>query len=61
VLFLLAEETEREKPETRLCPDCLAQGLTPETADYLGSPSRKNPADDLASSAPLPERACGLA
>jgi UPF0176 protein len=40
-LFLLAEETEHERPETRLCPDCLAKGYTPETADYPGSPARK--------------------
>jgi UPF0176 protein len=41
VLFLLAEETERENPETRLCPACLAAGLTSGTADYKGSPARK--------------------
>jgi UPF0176 protein len=40
VLFLLAEETERENPETRLCPACLASGLTSQTADYKGSPAR---------------------
>ena len=40
VLFLLAEETERENPETRLCPTCLATGLTSTTADYKGSPAR---------------------
>jgi hypothetical protein len=40
VLFLLAEETERENPETLLCPACLASGLTSETADYKGSPAR---------------------
>lgn len=40
VLFLLAEETERENPETRLCPKCLAAGLTSSTADYKGSPAR---------------------
>ena len=39
-LFLLAEETERENPETRLCPSCLAAGLTAGTADYKGSPAR---------------------
>lgn len=39
-LFLLAEETERENPETRLCPTCLANGLTTLTADYKGSPAR---------------------
>ena len=33
-LFILAEETEREHPDHRLCPDCLASGLTSETADY---------------------------
>jgi len=40
VLFLLAEETERENFETRLCPRCLASGLTAATADYKGSPAR---------------------
>jgi UPF0176 protein len=40
VLFLLAEETERENPETNLCPDCLKSGLTRSTADYKGSPAR---------------------
>jgi len=40
VLFLLAEETERENSETRLCPACLAAGLTAATADYKGSPAR---------------------
>ncbi len=39
-LFLLAPETERENPETRLCPDCLANGLSSTTADYKGSPAR---------------------
>jgi len=40
VLFLLAEETERANPDTRLCPACLARGLTSATADYKGSPAR---------------------
>jgi UPF0176 protein len=40
VLFLLAEETEGESPDTRLCPQCLAAGLTSSTADYKGSPAR---------------------
>jgi UPF0176 protein len=40
VLFLLAEETERENADTRLCPQCLAAGLTSATADYKGSPAR---------------------
>jgi len=40
VLFLLAEETERENTDTRLCPQCLASGLTSSTADYKGSPAR---------------------
>jgi UPF0176 protein len=39
-LFLLAPETEQENPETRLCPECLAKGLTAQTADYKGSPAR---------------------
>lgn len=34
-LFLLAQETETENAETRLCPDCLAAGLTAETAEYV--------------------------
>ena len=40
VLFLLAEETARENDDTRLCPACLAGGLTSVTADYKGSPAR---------------------
>jgi UPF0176 protein len=44
VLFLLAEETEGKNPETRLCPDCLENGLTSSTADYKGSPARTTPA-----------------
>jgi UPF0176 protein len=40
-LFLLAPETERENTETRLCPECLARGLTSQTADYKGSPARQ--------------------
>jgi UPF0176 protein len=40
VLFLLAEETEHEDPDKRLCPQCLASGLTSSTADYKGSPVR---------------------
>ena len=40
VLFLLADETERENPETRLCPECLTTGWTSMTADYKGSPAR---------------------
>ena len=41
VLFLLADETERENVDTRLCPQCLAAGLTSATADYKGSPARQ--------------------
>jgi UPF0176 protein len=44
-LFLLAPETEKENPETRLCPECIAQGFTSRTADYKGSPSRSKQAD----------------
>jgi UPF0176 protein len=40
VLFLLADETERENADTRLCPQCVANGLTSATADYKGSPAR---------------------
>jgi UPF0176 protein len=40
ILFLLAEETERANADTRLCPACLAAGLTSATADYKGSPAR---------------------
>ena len=39
-LFLLAPETEQKNTETRLCPECLAKGLTSRTADYKGSPAR---------------------
>jgi UPF0176 protein len=40
VLFLLAEETESENPDARLCPRCLASGMTALSADYKGSPAR---------------------
>jgi UPF0176 protein len=43
-LFLLALETEEENPETRLCPECRAGGLTVQTADYKGSPVRRKTA-----------------
>lgn len=33
-LFLLAEETERQNGGYRLCPDCLAAGITSATAEY---------------------------
>lgn len=35
-LFLLAEGLEKENPDYRLCPDCLANGLTAETAHAPG-------------------------
>ena len=38
-LFLLHEDTERENPECRLCPDCLRGGLRLGTAFYKGSSS----------------------
>ena len=40
VLFLLAEETEAENADMRLCPKCLAAGLTSATASYKGSPAQ---------------------
>jgi len=33
-LFLVSESAERANPDLRLCPECLALGLTSETADY---------------------------
>jgi UPF0176 protein len=33
-LFLVSEMAERANPDFRLCPECLATGLTSETADY---------------------------
>lgn len=33
-LFLVSETAERANPDFRLCPECLAAGLTSETADY---------------------------
>jgi UPF0176 protein len=33
-LFILSAEAEAENPNHRLCPDCLAAGITFETADY---------------------------
>lgn len=43
ILFLLDEAAEKANPSHRLCPSCLSQGLTPETADYVGSPARLHP------------------
>lgn len=36
-LFLVSESAERANPDFRLCPECLATGLTSETADYRQS------------------------
>ena len=49
-LFILADETEREDPESVLCPECRSAGLTRDTADYKGSPARagKAPAPSTA-------------
>jgi UPF0176 protein len=33
-LFILSAEAEAENPDHRLCPECLAAGITFETADY---------------------------
>ena len=33
-LFLLSEQAERENPDNRLCPACLAKGLNSATAEY---------------------------
>lgn len=39
-LFILSEAAERTNPDYRLCPECLASGLTSASADYVGSPLR---------------------
>ena len=33
-LFILSEEAESENPDYRLCPECLAAGISFETAEY---------------------------
>ena len=33
-LFILSEEAERENPDYMLCPECLAAGITAETAEF---------------------------
>ena len=33
-LFILSDETERENADYRLCPECVAAGLTSATAEY---------------------------
>ena len=38
-LFVLFEEAERENPDYRLCPECLAKGLTSDTAIYKENPA----------------------
>ena len=58
VLFLLAEETERENADTRLCPECLARGLTSATADYKGSPARAALNDCEMTAGPIGRPAC---
>lgn len=35
-LFILSDEAERENADYRLCPECLAAGITSETAEYPG-------------------------
>ncbi len=39
-MFLAATEAIAADPDSRLCPECRATGLTSSTADYLGSPAR---------------------
>ena len=34
-LFLVSEKAEAENADRRLCPECLAAGLTSDTAEYL--------------------------
>lgn len=38
-LFILSEEAEQANLDHRLCPECLASGLTSETADYPRVPT----------------------
>lgn len=33
-LFLVSESAERANPDRRLCPECLSEGITGETAEY---------------------------
>jgi UPF0176 protein len=40
-LFLLSEAAELMNPDQRLCPDCLAKGVTSETADYPSKSARR--------------------
>ncbi len=42
-LFLLSEEAERENPEFKLCPKCLADGITTETAVFNRTQPAKTP------------------
>lgn len=58
VLFLLAEETERENADMRLCPQCLAGGLTSATADYNGSPARSAREESVATAGATPIANC---
>lgn len=39
-LVVVAPEAIAQDANHRLCPECRRQGLTTETADYLGSPAR---------------------
>ena len=57
-LFILATEAESEKPDRRLCPACLARGLTSETAEYKRSPAGSGPfTESEKSAAPHPAAA----
>lgn len=40
-LFPASRKAIQDNPDLRLCPDCLAAGLTSDTADYQGSPARE--------------------
>jgi UPF0176 protein len=39
-LFILDEQAERENPDYRLCPECLANGITSATAEYPRAATR---------------------
>ena len=50
-LFILAEETERENPDNRLCPECLANGIRFATAGIF---------EDATLRRVRPRRSCAL-
>jgi UPF0176 protein len=53
-LFILSAEAEAENRDNRLCPECLAAGITFETAEYCLRPMLSSRAAQMARDLPVP-------